>query len=238
MGTTTHAARFSTSPPAASDAPSRCMTIPHVRQVPWAFILALAAFASTVQSGTATAQFFDPFSQFFAPQAPVYAPPPAYYAPPVVSRRGLRDSRRARAMRVWVSERPSVGQSRGPERARHASVPVRIRHTSLPDPVPARTRRTSGASSAREKVRDESKTKPVPREPTGDPVAALLNDSTLRRGDVVILPDGPKVFKGGPSTPHRLRDFEEVHRTKLVGEKTRRQLTAMAGPVPGSSRPR
>src|SRR3954447_7712384 len=121
------------------------MTIPHVRQVPWAFILALAAFASTVQSGAATAQFFDPFSQFFAPQAPVYAPPPTYYAPPVVSRRGLRDSRRSRAVRVWVPEPRPVRPSRAPERVKHANVsrpaPVRIRHTSLPDPAPVSTRR-------------------------------------------------------------------------------------------------
>ena len=42
-----------------------------------------------------------------------------------------------------------------------------------------------------------------------------------------MLPDGPKVFKGKASTPHRLSDFEDVRRTKLVGAKTRRQLTAM-----------
>ena len=34
-----------------------------------------------------------------------------------------------------------------------------------------------------------------------------------------MLPDGPKVFKGGRTTPHRLSDFEDVRRTKLVGEK-------------------
>jgi hypothetical protein len=85
----------------------------------------------------------------------------------------------------------------------------------------------------KEKVREEGKIKLVPREPLGDPVAALMKDSTLRGGDIVVLPDGPKVFKGGRTTPHRLSDFENVRRTKLVGEKTRRQLTAM----PVQSRP-
>src|SRR5215210_1841639 len=40
-------------------------------------------------------------------------------------------------------------------------------------------------------------------------------------------------IQGGRTTPHRLSDFEDVRRTKLVGEKTRRQLTAM----PVQSRP-
>ena len=85
-----------------------------------------------------------------------------------------------------------------------------------------------------EKVRDEAKIKLVPHGPMEDPVAALLNDPTLRRGDVVVLPDGPKVFKGKASTPHRLSDFEDVRRTKLVGEKTRRQLTALPVQAPAS----
>jgi len=79
----------------------------------------------------------------------------------------------------------------------------------------------------RKKVSDEGRTTRLVREPTGDPVAALLNDATLRRGDVVVLPDGPKVFKGGRAMPHRLSDFEDVRRTKLVGAKARRQLMTM-----------
>jgi hypothetical protein len=54
-----------------------------------------------------------------------------------------------------------------------------------------------------------------------------MKDPTLRRGDIVVLPGGPKVFKGGRSAPYRLSDFEDVSRTKLVGANTRRQLTAM-----------
>ena len=110
---------------------------------------------------------------------------------------------------------------------------ARIRLASLPDPAPVPKRKSSEPPAVKERVREEGRTKLVPREPTGDPVAALMKDPTLRRGDIVVLPDGPKVFKGGRTTPHRLSDFEDVRRTKLVGEKTRRQLTAM----PGQSRP-
>jgi len=80
---------------------------------------------------------------------------------------------------------------------------------------------------AREKASDPGKAKLTPREPIGDPVAALMKDPTLRPGDIVVMPGGAKVFKGGASVPHRLSDFEDVSRTKLVGAKTRRQLTAM-----------
>jgi hypothetical protein len=206
------------------------MTLPHVRLAPLTLTLAVLVLAA-VPSGTATAQFFDPFSQFFAPQAPAYAPQYApqapVYSPPAVSRRGPRYSRRSRTERVWVPERAPVRAARDPDRVRHARVPIRIRHASLPDSAPVPKRRASEAASAQEKVRVEGKPKLVPQGPIQDPVAALLNDATLRRGDVVVLPDGPRVFKGKASTPHRLSDFEDVRRTKLVGAKTRRQLTAL-----------
>jgi hypothetical protein len=41
-----------------------------------------------------------------------------------------------------------------------------------------------------------------------DPMAALLNDDTLVNGDVVETPQGPKVFRGQPQTPHRREDFQ------------------------------
>jgi hypothetical protein len=41
-----------------------------------------------------------------------------------------------------------------------------------------------------------------------DPMAALLNDDTLVSGDVVVTPQGPKVFRGQPQTPHRREDFQ------------------------------
>ena len=185
---------------------------PAFSRVPrWLFVFGLAALASTVQHGTAQAQFFDPFSQFFAPQG-------AVYAPPVTARRNSRFTRRSRAVLVWVPDRPRIRRSRRPERVRHAS---------LHYPAPVRARRESALASAKEQIRDDGKTKLIPRGPTGDPVAALMKDPTLRRGDVVVMPGGAKVFKGAARAPYRPSDFDDVRRTKLVGEKIRRQLAAM-----------
>jgi hypothetical protein len=213
------------------------MAPPRLHLVRWAMALGLAGVVSIPPTGAARAQFFDPFFQYYAPQAPAYAPQAPVYAPSVVYRRSPRFSRRSRPVLTWVPDRPHVRRSRVPERVRHVSVPrptpARIRLASLPVSVPAPKRKLSEPPAVKERVRDEGRTKLVPREPTGDPVAALLKDPTLRRGDIVVLPDGPKVFKGGRTTPHRLSDFEDVRRTKLVGEKTRRQLTAM----PVQSRP-
>src|SRR5689334_6431847 len=206
------------------------MTLPRFRVTRWACACGLAALPFLAQIGAARAQFFDPFSQFFAPQAPTYSPQAPVYAPSLVSRRGRRFSRRSR-VRVDVPERTHVRQSRAPERVRHVRVPrpvlARIRSASLPSPSPVQKRRTREPTAGKEKVRDEGKTKLAPREPGGDPVAALMKDPTLRRGDVVVLRDGPKVFKGGWTMPHRLSDFEDVRRARLVGSQTRRQLTAI-----------
>jgi hypothetical protein len=81
-------------------------------------------------------------------------------------------------------------------------------------------------------------TKPIklaPREPDGDPVAALMKDPTLRRGDIVVLPGGAKVFKGGRTAPYRLSDFDEVRSSKMLGDKTRRAL--MATPLQSAPKP-
>ena len=45
-----------------------------------------------------------------------------------------------------------------------------------------------------------------------NPVPELLADSTLRRGDIVMFPDGPRVFTGEAQRQHALADFEPVSR--------------------------
>lgn len=67
----------------------------------------------------------------------------------------------------------------------------------------------------------------VVRDPKGDAVAEVMNDKTLRRGDIVVLHSGPKVFRGGTTAPYRLSDFEDPRRSSLLGEKTRRDLMAL-----------
>jgi hypothetical protein len=49
----------------------------------------------------------------------------------------------------------------------------------------------------------------APGEPT-NPFPALLSDPTLRRGDIVMFPDGPRIFTGQHGTQHALDDFEPV----------------------------
>ena len=70
-----------------------------------------------------------------------------------------------------------------------------------------------------------------------DPTAALLRDETLRPGDIVVMPGGPKVFMGhdgrgrsAKATRHRISDFEDVKSSRSINAKTRRQLLAMMVP--------
>ena len=70
-----------------------------------------------------------------------------------------------------------------------------------------------------------------------NPTAALLRDETLRPGDIVVMPGGPKVFKGhddrgrgAKAARHRMSDFEDVKHSRTINAKTRSQLMAMMLP--------
>ncbi|BAU91230.1 hypothetical protein MPPM_2625 [Methylorubrum populi] len=70
-----------------------------------------------------------------------------------------------------------------------------------------------------------------------NPTAALLRDETLRPGDIVVMPSGPKVFmgrsdrgRGAKAARHRMSDFEDVKQSRTINAKTRRQLMAMMLP--------
>jgi hypothetical protein len=65
-----------------------------------------------------------------------------------------------------------------------------------------------------------------------DARTALLRDPTLRPGDIVIMPEGPRVFRGDPDTDkHRMADFQDVTRPGVVASKTRKELLAMTAPI-------
>jgi hypothetical protein len=67
----------------------------------------------------------------------------------------------------------------------------------------------------------------VPGEVT-NPVPELLADSTLRRGDIVMFPEGPKVFNGQPGRQHALTDFVPVARAgSVVPQSTRKVLASL-----------
>jgi hypothetical protein len=59
-----------------------------------------------------------------------------------------------------------------------------------------------------------------------NPLPKLLADATLRDGDIVVFPDGPRVFKGRVGTKHQLDDFTPVTKTS-VGSRTRKLLATM-----------
>ncbi|WP_232630342.1 hypothetical protein [Methylobacterium sp. Leaf118] len=70
-----------------------------------------------------------------------------------------------------------------------------------------------------------------------NPTAALLRDDTLRPGDIVVMPGGPKVFlgngdrgRGAKAARHRMTDFEDAKRSRSVDGKTRKLLLAMMVP--------
>jgi hypothetical protein len=79
----------------------------------------------------------------------------------------------------------------------------------------------------------ESKTPIKPKAPgeVTDPVPELLADSTLRRGDIVMFPDGPRVFMGREGTKHALTDFVSVSRAGNAVPRSTRKL--LAGVYPG-----
>ncbi len=61
----------------------------------------------------------------------------------------------------------------------------------------------------------------------GDIGAVFMRDSTLRRGDIIVFPDGPRVFNGkSRNTLHQMSDFEDLGASLLVTEQTRQDILA------------
>jgi hypothetical protein len=71
--------------------------------------------------------------------------------------------------------------------------------------------------------------KPVEPKPVGEipnPVPALLADNTLRPGDMVMFPDGLRVFTGKPGGPHKLADFKPLAQARKHLSRETRKLVA------------
>jgi len=60
-----------------------------------------------------------------------------------------------------------------------------------------------------------------------DPTEALLHDSTLRRGDVVIIDKGLRIFEGHEGCPHRADDFRSLAEVHGVPAEKRIALAAI-----------
>ena len=85
------------------------------------------------------------------------------------------------------------------------------------------------AETKRPVVRVEPPSKPLTPKPMGEvenPLPKLLADATLRDGDIVIFPDGPRVFRGQIGPKHQMDDFAPVTKTN-VAAGTRKLLAAM-----------
>ena len=71
--------------------------------------------------------------------------------------------------------------------------------------------------------------KAVPPDPAKreNPLVSLLQDPTLRYGDIVMFPDGPRVFRGEPGARHSRNDFVALSAAGDVSPATRKMVLAM-----------
>jgi hypothetical protein len=87
-----------------------------------------------------------------------------------------------------------------------------------PQTVRERKRNPEGTQRAK-----PVQSKPIP----SNPHLALMTDPTLRPGDIVIFPDGPRVFRGEPGERHAMSDFVPFTRAKGLTRADRKYLTAL-----------
>lgn len=96
-----------------------------------------------------------------------------------------------------------------------------------PDPEFERPRRKARRRPKPVAVEQPEVRKPIELKPMGEidnPVPALLADSTLRRGDMVMFPDGLRVFAGRPGGQHKLTDFKPVAQAGMLLSRETRKL--------------
>jgi hypothetical protein len=68
--------------------------------------------------------------------------------------------------------------------------------------------------------------KPARAAPPREIVANVMADSTLQKGDIVVFPDGPRVYRGGGGSVHRASDFEDLRASRLVSDGVRKTVLA------------
>jgi hypothetical protein len=69
--------------------------------------------------------------------------------------------------------------------------------------------------------------RPNPADIPANPHLALMTDPTLVPGDIVIFPDGPRVFQGEPGKRHAATDFVPFGEAKGLSKADRKYLTAL-----------
>ncbi|MFI5015411.1 MAG: hypothetical protein ACHQAY_24005 [Hyphomicrobiales bacterium] len=71
-----------------------------------------------------------------------------------------------------------------------------------------------------------------PQTAFGSPLEAILNDTTLRPGDIVITDVGAEVFRGAAHPPYRATDFSDPRESKMLTRKELRLLDDYVGLTP------
>jgi hypothetical protein len=70
------------------------------------------------------------------------------------------------------------------------------------------------------------------RGPTQAKRVSLLKDLTLKKGDVVVLDGGAKVFNGAERWPYKSRDFSDLKGSKALGVVAQKQIERVVGLAP------
>jgi hypothetical protein len=119
--------------------------------------------------------------------------------------------------------RPAPAPAYQPFEFRSDPLPERPRPKARPRPKPAPSEQTVIKMPDKPKAPGEIE----------NPFPALLADSTLQPGDMVMFPDGLRVFTGRPGGAHRLADFKPVAQAgKAISRATRKLV---AGLHPGEN---
>ena len=171
-------------------------------------VISTAAHAQAAEEGGLGGFFQRLFSPQPAPAAqPIPAPAVQVSAYGAGGRYGRRQGRSAHHRQL----RDLYGQVRS-----------KVRYAALPRPEKVKSVATQKPRAADNKSAALAK--------AGEPDAALLQDQTLRRGDIVITAEGPKVFTGKAKEHRVASDFEDATRSPGVDRKTRKLLSAMVAP--------
>jgi hypothetical protein len=93
-------------------------------------------------------------------------------------------------------------------------------------------RNGSTGYSGRNRKPKELARKAPPIDRRVDPLPLILTDDTLRAGDIVVFPDGPRVFTGSPGPRHSVVDFEKILRgARKLSKHTRDALAKIKAGV-------
>lgn len=70
------------------------------------------------------------------------------------------------------------------------------------------------------------------RGPTQAKRVSILKDLTLKKGDVVVLDGGAKVFNGAERWPYKSRDFSDLKGSRILGIVAQKQIERVVGVTP------